>query len=52
MAVAPLSEYYRSGRGRPGLLLSFGGATPERIRHTVDTLAPLVTRQSGTIAEL
>ena len=52
MAVAPLSEYYRTGRRRPGLLLSFGGATPERIRQTVDALAPLVSRQSGTTPPL
>jgi DNA-binding transcriptional MocR family regulator len=52
MAVAPLSDYYQSGRARPGLLLSFGSAAPERIRRTVDALAPLVVRQSGTIQPL
>jgi GntR family transcriptional regulator / MocR family aminotransferase len=52
MTVAPLSEYYRSGTGRPGLLLSFGGAAPERIRRTVEALAPLITRQSGIIPPL
>jgi GntR family transcriptional regulator/MocR family aminotransferase len=52
MTVAPLSDYYQSGRARPGLLLSFGSAAPERIRRTVDALAPLVTRQSGTIQAL
>jgi GntR family transcriptional regulator/MocR family aminotransferase len=52
MVVAPLSDYYRTGRGRPGLLLSFGGATPDLIRHTVDALAPVMSRQSGTIPPL
>jgi GntR family transcriptional regulator/MocR family aminotransferase len=52
MTVAPLSDYYRNGPGRPGLLLSFGSAAPERIRRTVEGLAPLVTRQSGTVTSL
>jgi GntR family transcriptional regulator/MocR family aminotransferase len=52
MGVAALSGYYHHGPGRPGLLLSFGSAAPDRIRRTVDALAPLVTAQSGTIAPL
>jgi GntR family transcriptional regulator / MocR family aminotransferase len=52
MAVAPLSEYYRAEPKRPGLLLNFGSATLERIRHTVQALAPVVVRQSGTIKAL
>jgi len=52
MAVAPLSEYYRGGPGRPGLLLSFGSAVPDRIRRTVAALAPLLRRKSGTIQPL
>jgi hypothetical protein len=34
------------------LLLSFGSAAPERIHRTVAALAPLVTRESGTIPPL
>ena len=52
MAVAPLSEYYRAAPRRPGLLLSFGSATPERIRQSVEALAPIVSQQSGTILPL
>jgi GntR family transcriptional regulator/MocR family aminotransferase len=52
MAVAPLSEYYRGGSRRPGLLLSFGSAAPDRIRRTVAALAPLLRRKSGTIPPL
>jgi GntR family transcriptional regulator/MocR family aminotransferase len=52
MAVAPLSDYYRGGAARPGLLLSFGSATPERIRQAVAALAPVLSRQSGTIPPL
>jgi len=52
MGVAALSGYYRGGPGRPGLLLSFGSAAPDRIRHTVEALAPTLSRQSGTIRPL
>lgn len=40
MGVAPLSHYYRGGRPRRGLLLSYGAADPDRIRRTVEALAP------------
>jgi GntR family transcriptional regulator/MocR family aminotransferase len=52
MPVAPLSEYYRGGAGRPGLLLSFGSAATDRIHRTVEALAPLLRRQSGPIPPL
>lgn len=39
MGVAPLSHYYRGGRPRRGLLLSYGAAGPDRIRRTVEALA-------------
>jgi GntR family transcriptional regulator/MocR family aminotransferase len=40
MGVAPLSHYWRGGKPRPGLLLSYGAATPDRIRRTVEALVP------------
>jgi GntR family transcriptional regulator/MocR family aminotransferase len=42
MGVAPLSHYYLNRTSRAGLLLSFGAATPERIRRTVQALAPFI----------
>lgn len=37
--MAPLSHYYLSSTPKPGLLLSFGAATPVGIRRTLDALA-------------
>lgn len=44
MGVAPLSHYYFGPTKRSGLLLSFGAATPELIRRTVQALAPHLPR--------
>jgi GntR family transcriptional regulator/MocR family aminotransferase len=46
VGVAPLSHYYMSTAPRPGLVMSFGGATPAGIRKTVDSLTPLLTKAS------
>ena len=48
VGVTPLSDYYHGGARRPGLLLSYGAATPEGIRRAVEGLAPHVVRTAGS----
>jgi GntR family transcriptional regulator/MocR family aminotransferase len=45
--LAPLSHYYLSSAPQPGLLMSFGAATPAGIRRTLEALGSRLNPRSG-----
>jgi GntR family transcriptional regulator/MocR family aminotransferase len=49
LGVAALSRYYYDRARSRGLLLSYGATTPERVRHAVVALAPLLTPPGGSL---